>query len=184
MRAHHSLVDGVSGISLLESFCDRSPEDGPTRKPQQNHETRTAAEWFGLAVKGLRIPLAAPRFVVGTLRSRAPVVLATISPAAGSSLNGPIQRRYVDVRTSLSDVREVGSAFGVTVNDIVLATVAAAYRRLLLRRGEDPTGDKLRILVPVSMRPMDAKYILDNRVSAMLPHLPIDIADPVESMTG
>ncbi|MFE9325008.1 wax ester/triacylglycerol synthase family O-acyltransferase [Nocardia sp. NPDC052278] len=184
VRAHHSLVDGVSGISLLESFCDRSPKDRPTRKPPQNHETRTAAEWFGLAVKGLRMPLVAPRFVVGTLRSLAPVVLATISPAAGSSLNGPIglQRRYVAVRMSLSDVREVGSAFGVTVNDVVLAAVTAAYRSLLLRRGEEPTGDKLRILVPVSMRPTDAKYILDNRVSAMLPHLPIDIADPVERL--
>ncbi len=184
VRAHHSLVDGVSGISLLESFCDRDADDTPADNPQQNHENRTAPGWFELATKTLRMPLDVPRFVVGALRSLAPIAIATISPAAGSSLNGPIgrQRRYVAVRTSLSEVREVGAAFGVTVNDIVLAAVAAGYRRLLLRRGEEPTGDKLRILVPVSMRPTDAKYVLDNRISAMLPQLPIDIADPIERL--
>ncbi|MFX0577861.1 wax ester/triacylglycerol synthase family O-acyltransferase [Nocardia nepalensis] len=184
VRAHHSLVDGVSGISLLESFCDRTTDDVPARKPRQNHENHTAAGWFGWVVKSLRMPLEAPRFVIGTLRSLAPIAVAAISPATESSLNGPIgsQRRYVAVRTSLSDVRGIGAVLGVTVNDIVLAAVAAAYRALLLRRGEEPTRDKLRILVPVSMRPAEAKYALDNRISAILPHLPVDIADPVERL--
>jgi hypothetical protein len=34
---------------------------------------------------------------------------------------------------ALSDVKETGKHLGVTLNDIVLATVAGALRRLLLR---------------------------------------------------
>ncbi|MEV4238821.1 wax ester/triacylglycerol synthase family O-acyltransferase [Nocardia sp. NPDC050408] len=184
VRAHHSLVDGVSGISLFEGFCDRPADKAPTRAPRQDHQSDTAAGLFDWTVKTLRIPLDAPRFVAGTLRSLAPIAMAAISPAAESSLNGPIgqQRRYVAVRTSLAEVRDISAAFGVTVNDIVLAAVASAYRTLLTRRGEAPTSDKLRIMVPVSMRPADAKYVLDNRVSVLLPHLPIDMADPVERL--
>ncbi|MFQ6399169.1 wax ester/triacylglycerol synthase family O-acyltransferase [Nocardia sp. KC 131] len=184
VRAHHSLVDGVSGISLFEGFCDPPAGETLARPPTRDHEPSSATGLFELAVKTLRMPIDAPRFVVGTLRSLAPIAMAAIGPAAESSLNGPIgqQRRYVAVRTSFAEVRDIGEAFGVTVNDTVLAAVASAYRALLSDRGEALTGDKLRILVPVSMRPTDAKYVLDNRVSVLLPHLPIDIADPVERL--
>jgi diacylglycerol O-acyltransferase len=40
----------------------------------------------------------------------------------------------------------------------------------------------LRTLVPVSVRSDDARDVTDNRVSVMLPYLPVDKADPVHQL--
>ncbi|MEU7767737.1 wax ester/triacylglycerol synthase family O-acyltransferase [Nocardia sp. NPDC049190] len=178
VKAHHSMVDGVSGISLFERLCD----------PRSDHKTVPRAapaassfDWRALAVNMLRLPVDAPRIVAQTVRAAAPLALSTVRPAPVSSLNGPIgrQHRYAVARTSLSTVQEIGAVFGATVNDVALAAVTSAFRSILLRRGEEPTADKVRILAPVSVRASHAKYLLDNRISLMLPVLPVDIGDPV-----
>ena len=58
------------------------------------------------------------------------------------------------------------------------------FRRLLLARGETPNPHALRSLVPVSTREPGAESIPDNRVSLMLPYLPVDIADPAERLVA
>ncbi|WP_454197358.1 wax ester/triacylglycerol synthase family O-acyltransferase [Nocardia sp. Marseille-Q1738] len=182
VKAHHSLVDGVSGISVFQNLCD--PVAPETDEAAPESRVRTAMEWLDVARQGIRLPVIVPRYLIGVARSLAPLAVAAVSPTAQCSLNGPIgrQRRYVVARAALPEVREIGRAFGATVNDVVLAAVAAAYRDLLLSRNERPTPDKLRILVPVSMRSTEGKYTLDNRVSAMLPFLPVNVADPVERL--
>ncbi|MGQ4618723.1 wax ester/triacylglycerol synthase family O-acyltransferase [Nocardia sp. R7R-8] len=182
VKAHHSLVDGVSGISVFRSFCDAVA--GEPRDSGAEPHGRPAVRWPDLVRALPRLPVAVPRSVVAMARGLAPLLSAVVSPATECSLNGPIgrQRRYVVARAALSDVHEIGAAFDVTVNDVVLAAVAAAYRELLGGRDERPSPDKLRILVPVSMRSEQAKYTLDNRVSAVLPFLPIEVAEPVERL--
>src|SRR5262249_22543886 len=49
-------------------------------------------------------------------------------------------------------------------------------------RGEQPGHNSLRTLVPVSVRPMNHFNMTDNQVSAMLPLLPVDGADPVKQL--
>jgi hypothetical protein len=51
-----------------------------------------------------------------------------------------------------------------------------------MSRGEEPDAHSLRSLVPVSTREPGAESIPDNRVSLMLPYLPVDVADPVERL--
>ncbi|MGY1901112.1 WS/DGAT domain-containing protein [Nocardia gipuzkoensis] len=70
----------------------------------------------------------------------------------------------------------------MTVNDVAVAAITAAYRRLLLSRGEHPTPTELRIVIPVSTRTTEAKLVLDNRVSAVIAHLPIEVDHPVERL--
>ncbi|MEU2037099.1 wax ester/triacylglycerol synthase family O-acyltransferase [Nocardia niwae] len=182
VKAHHSLVDGVSGISVFRSLCDAAP--GEPRTTGREPRTPKEARWPDIVREVSRLPVVVPRSALAVTRGLAPLVSAAVAPAAECSLNGPIgrQRRYVVARAALADVHEIGAAFDVTVNDVVLAAVAAAYRDLLIGRGEQPAPGKLRILVPVSMRTDKAKYALDNRVSAVLPFLPIDLADPVERL--
>ncbi|WP_280425951.1 wax ester/triacylglycerol synthase family O-acyltransferase [Nocardia carnea] len=179
MKAHHSLVDGVSGVGVFEKLCDQWPAATPADAPAVRRGRRRP----GIS-RMLKLPIAVPGSVLGTVRSLVPVGAAVVGSAPESSLNGPIghQRRYVAVRLPLRSVRDIGNAYDVTVNDVVLAVLAAGYRELLLRRGEEPTAPGLRILVPVSMRAEHAKYVMDNRVSAVLPYLPVDRADPVERL--
>ncbi|WP_040814995.1 wax ester/triacylglycerol synthase family O-acyltransferase [Nocardia concava] len=189
LKAHHTLVDGVSGINLFESLCDERESDARSAGvPTGERNTGESGQksWFGWAVTGLRLPVDVPRYAMGMARSLFPVMAALVSAPASSSLNGPIgrQRRYTIARASLTEIREIGRGFDATVNDVVLAAVTAAYRAVLLGRGEDPTGDSVRILVPVSMRAAEAKAVLDNRVSAVVSLLPLHLEDPVERLTA
>ena len=91
-------------------------------------------------------------------------------------------RRYSSAVVKLSDVEEIAHTFGTTINDVALAAVADSYRAALLRRGLQPRPDSLRTLVPVSVRGTDAMDVSDNRVSLMLPLLPVDVADPLQRL--
>jgi diacylglycerol O-acyltransferase len=72
--------------------------------------------------------------------------------------------------------------FDVTINDVALAAITDSFREMLMHRGEQPQRNSLRTLVPVSVRSADASNQLDNRVSLMLPYLPIELEDPIERL--
>ncbi|MGA6205514.1 wax ester/triacylglycerol synthase domain-containing protein [Nocardia testacea] len=176
LKAHHTMVDGISEITLLESFSDQAAEE---RKISRKRLSRTPL--LGRTERAVRAPISFSRHAIGTVRTLAPVLYAVIAPSSSSSLNGPIgrQRRYVVARTALPQVREIAKTFDFTVNDVAVAAIAAACRRLLLRRGEHPTSAELRIRSAISTRSTAAKRVLDNRVSAMIAHLPVEVDDPV-----
>jgi diacylglycerol O-acyltransferase / wax synthase len=99
-------------------------------------------------------------------------------------LTGPVtdMRRYAGVEVSLADVARICERFDVTVNDVALAAITDSFRTVLMRRGEQPRRNSLPTLVPVSVRSNDAADKTDNRVSVMLPYLPVEKADPVEQL--
>jgi diacylglycerol O-acyltransferase len=65
-----------------------------------------------------------------------------------------------------------------------MTLVTGAFARLLEGRGEPLDPHAIRAMVPVSVRPPQARSVLDNRVAMMLPVLPIEIADPVERLAA
>jgi diacylglycerol O-acyltransferase / wax synthase len=73
----------------------------------------------------------------------------------------------------------VKNVLGGTVNDVVLATVSGAVRRFLLQRGVDPDELRIRANVPVSVRSVDERGSLGNRIALWMTDLPVDEADPV-----
>lgn len=184
MKVHHCIADGIATAHMLaglsddgvgESFVSRirgTKEPGPPglrlSMPSINPMT-----WMN-GLRSTSVSLAAN--VVRSTRGAAELAAGLMHPGAGSSLNGPITslRRYSAARVSLSDVKEVCDAFDVTVNDVALAALTESYRALLTRRGEQPLPDSLRTLVPVSMRSSAAMGNTDNRVSVMLPYLPVE----------
>ena len=107
-----------------------------------------------------------------------------LSPAPESSLTGPVtrMRRYSAARVHLADMKQVCRAFDVTLNDVALAAITNSYRTILLDRGEKPGPNSLRTLVAVSVRSVNDFGVTDNRVSVMLPLLPVDEPDPVKQL--
>lgn len=195
-KVHHCVVDGVSGTELYHVVFDSSPE--PRAPVADDWVPDPAPGLLGITAQAVRdlaaVPGAAAR-AAGALLS-APRELAELAvqtgrgaltlgsalrPVASSTLYGPIgrQRRYTATTVSLSDVRTVKSAFGSTVNDVALAAVSGGFRALLLSRGEVPDATTVRTLVPVSLRQSGEESILDNRISMLLPYLPVDVVDPV-----
>jgi len=79
-------------------------------------------------------------------------------------------------------VTEVCRKSGVTLNDVALTAITDSFRAALVRRGEQPRRNSLRTLVPVSIRSNDASDVTDNRVSVMLPFLPVEKDDLAEQL--
>ena len=194
-KTHHCMVDGVSGTDLLAVMMDAGPT--PPRVEPETWEPRpepSAAQLLAGAVReratssyelvrGVRAALRGPRRALAGL-----VELGSgfgsfgrlVRGEAATSLNGPIgpHRRWAWASTGLDAVKQIRSAHGGTVNDVVLAAIAHGFRSLLLSRGEEVEGRVVRTLVPVSVRRPDERGTYNNRVSGMFAELPVGIDEP------
>lgn len=79
----------------------------------------------------------------------------------------------------LADVKAVGRAFGCTVNDVLLASVAGALRNYLIERGEVIDGRNIRVTVPVNLRPLEHAKQLGNHFGLVFLELPVGEPNPV-----
>jgi WS/DGAT/MGAT family acyltransferase len=77
----------------------------------------------------------------------------------------------------LAEVKRVKNAFGVTVNDAVLAACSLAVRRWLVARDALPDRPLL-CMVPVSLKAAAEKQEFSNKVSGMTIRLPTHLEDP------
>ena len=56
---------------------------------------------------------------------------------------------------ALADVKAIGHALGGSINDVLLACVAGAIGAWLREQGDDPSGQEIRAMVPVNLRPLE-----------------------------
>jgi diacylglycerol O-acyltransferase / wax synthase len=200
-KVHHCMVDGIAGVGLLEALLDIAPdaELGPPEpwrpSPEPSGPALILDAWGGLLgdVAGhvRHLPDLA-RDPVGTMRSLGDTGLGLVRfgreliytpPLSVEGTIGP-HRVWAHSAASIDDVRRIRKSLGGTLNDVVLAAVTNGYRDLLLSRGDDVETAVLRTLVPVSVRGANAADIADNRVSAILYDLPVDLADPTERLAS
>ncbi|HEX8871021.1 MAG TPA: wax ester/triacylglycerol synthase family O-acyltransferase [Lentzea sp.] len=166
-KVHHCMADGVSGTMLYDVMYGDAPA------PPAEEEA-PAPSLFSLLGSVLRAPLDLAGGVLSLVWSLLPVSTTSLFGQIGSP------RLYRVVRASLPEVKEVAHAFGVTVNDVVLAAITWAYRALLLERGERPSAHSIRTMVPVSVR---GDRRLNNQVSLRLAFLPVDAPTVVEALS-
>ena len=81
---------------------------------------------------------------------------------------------------ALEEVKAVGKALNCSINDVLLSCVAGALGEYLKSQGDDVTGQEIRAMVPVNLRPLDQAYKLGNRFGLVPLVLPIGIENPVE----
>jgi diacylglycerol O-acyltransferase len=192
MKIHHCIADGIATMHMISGLSDdgegetfateiraaNEPSDKLIRPPSVSlNPLNWASGIWHLATNATS---AAALVAEGAMELTAGLV----RPAASTSLAGPVttMRRYSAARVSLADVTEVRNKFGVTLNDVALAAITDSYRAALMRRGERPRRNSLRTLVPVSIRSNDQVDAADNRVSIMLPFLPVEKEDPVQQL--
>lgn len=189
-KIHHCIADGIATTRLLAKFSDDGHGDtfaadvGAARKPAPAAAPKVSLNplsWAGgIGRSAFGAVAAAEHAAIGV----AELAAGLLRPAPESSLHGPVttMRRYSAARARLADMNKVARAFDVTLNDVALAAITHSYRTVLLARGERPGPDSLRTLVPVSVRAVDHFNVAGNRVSAMLPLLPVDEPDPVRQL--
>jgi WS/DGAT/MGAT family acyltransferase len=192
MKIHHCMADGISAIRILTRLCDDIDGDAfaapvvTKRTAAQKHlkpvpDPKPRSNPLGdLWRTATSITDGAARTVSGA----AEIATGLLRPTAGSSLVGPASamRRYRAVRVPLADVEQICRKFDVTINDVALAAITEGFRCVLLHRGEEPRPDSLRTLVPVSVRSPDALDKPGNRLSVMLPYLPVEQGDPIQQL--
>ncbi|WP_440106701.1 wax ester/triacylglycerol synthase family O-acyltransferase [Acidovorax sp. BL-A-41-H1] len=80
----------------------------------------------------------------------------------------------------LDEVRAIGKALNCSINDVLLSCVAGAIGGYLRSQGDDPTGQEIRAMIPVNLRPMEEAWKLGNHFGLVPLVLPIGMANPVE----
>ena len=191
MKIHHCMADGIAATHLLAHLCD-DPEGGTfaTKIRAAREPTRGGLRLPTLSLNPIEWVTGAWHTSLGVAPAASQIVHGAIEITGGllrpasSSLTGPVtnMRRYAGVEVSLADMARVCARFEVTVNDVALAAITDSFRTILMRRGEEPKRNSLPTFVPVSVRSNDAADKTDNRVSVMLPYLPVEEADPVEQL--
>jgi diacylglycerol O-acyltransferase len=191
LKIHHCIADGITIMHMLSQLTDGGAGDSfatdiraAKEGSGQKNSPKIGLNPLNWARSGWRLAAAATTSAELAFGGALRIAGGILSPADGSPLIGSVttMRRYSAARVSLQDVAKVRDTFGVTLNDVALAAVTASYRAALTRRGKSARRNSLRTLVPVSVRSNDAMGITDNRVSVMLPFLPVDREDPVDRL--
>ena len=191
-KLHHALMDGVSGMRLLQNSLSPDPDDSAvpafwTRRPSRSSRKRSNplvtvpkatlqafAEMAQLTPRMLRIAEQALRSQAATLPGQAPRTMLNVK-ITGS-------RRYAAQSYSMEQMRLVAKGAGVTLNDVLLAMSAGSLRQYLLDEGALP-DTPLVAMTPVSLRrETEGDEPSGNAVGAILASLATNEADPVKRL--
>ena len=189
-KLHHSVMDGVSGMRLLQRALSESPDvDQPafwTLKPRRSSTGGSkrgnpllalpkatidaVADMVKLSPRMLQLGEQALRAQAATLPGQAPRSMLNVQ-ITGS-------RRYAAQSYSMERMRLVAKGAGVTLNDVLLAMSAGALRSYLLEHNALPDAP-LVAMTPVSLRnESDGGDATGNAVGAILASLATDETDP------
>jgi WS/DGAT/MGAT family acyltransferase len=208
VRIHHCIGDGIALTAVLMSITDGGelpPRSAPTDAAHDPHHdedglwgTRVkplselalrAIDGYGQGVaRSLEFaaqPLAGTRELarIGLRAATDLAALALMEDDSPTPLKGkPIGRKLVAWAdpVPLDVVKAVGKALRASVNDVLLACVAAAIGAYLRDIGQDTRGKSIRAMVPVNLRPLHQAHQLGNRFGLVPLLLPIGVDNPVE----
>jgi diacylglycerol O-acyltransferase / wax synthase len=202
-KIHHAAIDGVSGTELLTVLLDINPS-GRDLPPPVPFRPAPPPPLPAIAAKAVArmawrpvqtvqmtnevlrwLPTLAPVMstvvggMLGLNRGDGEVIPTTPGRPPATPFNKAItpHRRFAFRSVDLAEVKTVKNAFGVSVNDVVMAMTAGALRRWLTEHAALPS-QPLIAMIPVSVRDPASKGALGNKVSAMLAMLPTHVAEP------
>jgi WS/DGAT/MGAT family acyltransferase len=197
-KIHHCMVDGVSGAELISALLTTEPHEKP--EPQRIWEPRPRPTAFELGAAEVarytRAPLDAAAAMLRLarneegsrehaaerLRGLGRMLSGMSGGATAVPFNQPVgpHRRIDWMPMSIAQIKDIRSAVGGTLNDVVLATAAGAFGRFLSReRGVELRDIHFRVMAPVNMRRPDEDKSPGNRVAMWTIDLPIDEPDPL-----
>lgn len=194
-KYHHAIVDGITGTNMMMHLCDIEPGVRYSEPPSEPEPDDEPNDLLLAAEAALKIPGKLGIFgmvpqtlgVLGGLVQRrrqanaAGMPLPFTAPRTPFNLAITPHRAVSFVQSDFADIKEIKTAFGVKVNDVVLAVVGGALRSYLESHGELPDST-LIASVPVSTHDTSRHEEGTNKVSTIFARLRTDIADPVERL--
>jgi diacylglycerol O-acyltransferase / wax synthase len=195
-KFHHSLIDGVSVLKLMQRTLSTDADDPELRAiwslPRRHRDSADRSRWQMLRQLAGSVAALGPS--TWSLARAALVEQQLTLPFAAprTMLNVPIggARRVAAQSWSLDRIKSIKQAARVTVNDVVLAMCSGALRSYLFEQHALP-DTPLVAMVPVSLRTKEEADSGGNMVGSILCNLATDIEDPAtrletisESMRG
>jgi WS/DGAT/MGAT family acyltransferase len=191
-KIHHCAIDGASGVDIAEALHTLEPNaETETPKAAWSPARRIgdaellARAYFNNALKPLHAVDVARRIAPGALKFAAGLTRGDIKLLGAkiprTRFNGVVSaHKVVEAAVfDLAEVKEIRPRIpGVTVNDVMLATVGGALRRYLEAKNE-LLPDSLIAMAPVSVRKSGEKGSMGNEVTALSIPLGTHIADPL-----
>jgi WS/DGAT/MGAT family acyltransferase len=198
MKMHHSLVDGVGGMRMLQRMLSPDPAEENLLPPWAvgagaSRDRPRAERGFDAQVRKLvDAAKAQAQIAPAVVKALGRVVRETVQrtewqeamPFDGprSVLNAKVsgQRRFATQHYDLERVKKIAAAANVTVNDIFLGICATALRRYLVEINALPDRP-LTAGVPVSVRPADDQNA-GNAISFIIANMNTNVAEPLERL--
>ena len=195
-KIHHSLVDGYTGMRILQRGLSPDPDDREhpfffslVKPPRAAREADPVGDVTSI-VRGLADSVGAFPSVVRALvdtqlrRGRTSTRAVTSYQAPSSILNSRVgrARRFATQEFELERLRAVARARGATLNDVLMAICAGGLRRFLTDLDALPERP-LIAFVPVNVRAQDS-HGGGNAVGATLVSLATDLEDPLARLTA
>jgi len=172
IKVHHALVDGESGMELLQRSLSHSPRDrrirsivatslpAPREQASASQPPEPEDERSVIARKAVAIGLGALRLAEETFAGfRGPSEGEARSFAAPlTPMNEPIrsERSVSHVMLPLDAMKGVARTWGATLNDVALCVLDAAMNRYLREMGRVPSRPLVAIC-PVSLQDRAAR---------------------------
>jgi len=202
-RVHHCLVDGVSGVGLMNIVLDPvvQAHAGPNPRPYHapplpgagaSLTDALATSYSELVDRLLSAQIAALNVAQALVSDQAlrgvdqllRLVPELLSPVDRLPFNQPCRgpRKVAWSEFSIPEVSAIRKACGGTLNDVMLCVVTSAVRDYAELHGAPLENRSLRLMVPVNLR-RDANGNgsgLGNQVSMLPVSVPLDIRDPAK----
>jgi len=197
-KLHHSLVDGISAMKLMQSVLTSDPDRRNMGLPfdakahTRSKKVREAGERgltevpldalrsaMGIAADAGGLPAALVRTLNKGLRNEASA-LSFYAPKSMFNVNITGSRRFAADDWPLERIRAVSKASRTTLNDVVLAMCGGAVRNYLLELNKLPDSS-LVSMVPVGLKSRGADSESGgggNAVGSVMVKLATDLADP------
>ncbi|GAA4671622.1 WS/DGAT/MGAT family O-acyltransferase [Gordonia humi] len=203
-KAHHSVIDGVSALRLLQRMLSTDPDDRsgtaawdarpararakskpkPERKGLLGTLTSAVGQVAEIADQVVGLGPAAAKIAIAGLTDKD--YIAPLHQAPSTILNVPIgsARRFAAQDWPLERLRAVGKAQGMTLNDVMVAMCSGALRTYLSDQDALP-DESLIAVMPVSLHSDgDATGNAITAISVRLATDQADAADRVASITA
>ena len=209
IRIHHCIADGVALVGVFMSMFDKSPDE-PDHSPspraaaaaEENPWEQIMLPVTAASIKAIHVSssmfiksmgmmgdldklpgqLTALGQTAGQLAIDA-VKLTTMLEDSPTRLKGkPNGKKHVSWSEPLplAEVKAIGKAFGCSINDVLMASVAGAIRAYLRASGDDIAHDcDVRVMVPVNLRKASRQQKLGNAFGLVPLVLPVGLEDPL-----
>ena len=206
LRAHHAMVDGISGVALMNVLLDDVRHPASDKIARAKFEAEPAPD---PATRMMRTLLNSYSEISGKLLSAQSAALDLAGAVLSNNPLGSVEqllqlvpefaapvellyerlpfnkpvlgpRKVAWTELSVEEVKAVKNKLGGKLNDVALTVMTLAVRRYALLHGEDlHPGRLLRYFVPVNIRQRN-DVSFGNNISLIPVNVPLDIADPLE----